>query len=103
MAAPASTCSASESSWPPDRVRIDHQMWAGPEPAPGRGLPGFDGEFGDGWWACRLCQRGLQVRQKPRLARSVQPGAEVHEAGVGLAQGAEVGGVVAFARPGEHL
>jgi hypothetical protein len=27
MAAPASTCSANESSWLPDRGRIDHEMW----------------------------------------------------------------------------
>src|SRR5215469_2437248 len=27
MAVPASTCSASESSWPPDKGHIDHEMW----------------------------------------------------------------------------
>ncbi len=45
----------------------------------------------------------FELRQQQRLAGPVQPAADVHEAGMGLAQGCEVGVVVGFVRPGEYL
>ncbi|WUV35850.1 DUF4158 domain-containing protein [Streptomyces sp. NBC_01483] len=55
------------------------------------------------WLRGRLRLLGVQLCQESRLARSVQPGVEVHEAGEGLAYGCEVDVVEGFVRPGHHL